>query len=65
MFSHNFSDADFISCNVPFTKGLVTPLASEFTIEERYKWGLSMIFPQPELHDFGFPLFEGSGFSCF
>ena len=65
MFSHNFSNADFISCNVPFTKWLVTPLASGFTTEERYTWGLSMIFPQPELHGFGFPLFEGSGFSCF
>ena len=62
MFSLHLFQADFISCIVPFTNLFMSPLISGFTTEHRNTWALSMIFPQLELHDFGSPLFDGSGF---
>ena len=57
MFSLHLFKADFISSIVPFTNLFMSPLISGFITEHRNTWALSMLFPQPELHGFGFPLF--------
>ena len=62
IFFLHLSKADFISCIVPVTNLFMSPLISGFITEHRNTWALSMLFPQPELHGFGFPLFDGSGF---
>ena len=59
MFSLHWVKADNISCIAPFTKQLMLTLISGFTTEHKNKWELSMVSPQPELHGFGFPLFDG------